>query len=115
MSTGFTTVLYPERLATAMERKTARIGVLGLGYVGLPLAVEFGNAGFPALGLDVEEGWVRSTNAGESQLRDVADSELRRIVSQYRFHATTGFSAIVELHTVNICVPTPLRKPKTRT
>jgi UDP-N-acetyl-D-glucosamine dehydrogenase len=102
--------------AGALERKitsrTARVGIVGLGYVGLPLAVEFAKAGFAVTGIDVQESKVMKLNAGESYVQDVSNEALRPLVESQKFHATTDFSAVADLDTINIAVPTPLRKTK---
>jgi UDP-N-acetyl-D-glucosamine dehydrogenase len=102
--------------ADALERKitsrTARVGIVGLGYVGLPLAVEFAKAGFSVTGIDVQEEKVAKLKAGESYVQDVPNETLRPLVESRKFHATTDFSVVADLDTINIAVPTPLRKTK---
>jgi UDP-N-acetyl-D-glucosamine dehydrogenase len=92
--------------------KTARVGVLGLGYVGLPLAVEFARAGFEVVGIDVQASKVDQFNAGSSYVKDVPDSVFGPLVKSGKLKATTDFSVIRDLDTIDICVPTPLRKTK---
>jgi len=103
-------------LASVLEEKiksrTARVGIIGLGYVGLPLAVEFAKAGFAVTGIDVQESKVAKLNRGESYVQDVPTSTLRAMVDSKKFSATTDFSAVRDLDTINIAVPTPLRKTK---
>ncbi len=99
-------------LKDKIESKTARVGIVGLGYVGLPLAVEFANAGFLVTGIDVLEAKVDGLNRGESHVQDVPNSEVARLIAEKRFSATTDFAVVRELDTINICVPTPLRKTK---
>jgi len=99
-------------LKSKIEGKTARVGVVGLGYVGLPLAIEFAKAGFSVTGIDVQESKVAGLNRGESHVQDVPSSEVGRFLDAKRFKATTDFSVVRELDTINICVPTPLRKTK---
>jgi UDP-N-acetyl-D-glucosamine dehydrogenase len=101
-----------ETLEQKIKTRTARVGIIGLGYVGLPLAVEFARAGFSVTGIDVQESKVASLNAGESYVQDVADEALRPLVDSQKFRATTDFSAVAQLDTINIAVPTPLRKTK---
>ena len=101
-----------EVLKEKIETKTARVGIVGLGYVGLPLATEFAKAGFTVTGIDVLEPKVAGLNRGESHVQDVPSSEVSRLVEEKRFSATTDFSVVRELDTINICVPTPLRKTK---
>ena len=95
-----------------LKNRTARIGVVGLGYVGLPLAVEFAHAGFHVTGLDIDERKVSKLNAGESYIQDIPTSVLQPLVNSGRLDATTDFSKLRELDTINICVPTPLSKAK---
>ncbi len=99
-------------LADKIRSKTARVGVVGLGYVGLPLAVEFGEAGFDVTGIDLSEGKAARVNAGDSYIGDVPSSALEPLARSGKLRATTDFSVIRDLDTINICVPTPLRKTK---
>jgi len=99
-------------LEEKIRSKTARVGVIGLGYVGLPLAVEFAKAGFSVTGIDIQESKVARLNGGESYVQDVSNHALGPLVDSGRFRATTDFSAVAELDTINIAVPTPLRKTK---
>ena len=101
-----------EQLKKKIEDKSARVGVLGLGYVGLPLAVEFAKAGFRVTGIDVSAEKVSQLNAGVSYILDIHTEELKPLVDSGHLRATTDFSEIADLDTVNICVPTPLRKTK---
>jgi len=89
-----------------------KVGVVGLGYVGLPLAVEFTNNGFSVTGIDVLQEKVDLINNGKNYIKDVNDEELAKAVEQGLLRATTDFSVISELDAVSICVPTPLRKTK---
>ena len=99
-------------LSTKIQNKTAVSGIVGLGYVGLPLAVEFARAGLPVLGFDISPGKVESLNRGESYIQDVPSSILGAHVASGKLSATMDFSRIAETDTINICVPTPLRKTK---
>ena len=101
-----------EILAEKIRSRRARVGIVGLGYVGLPLAVEFAKAGFTVTGIDVSEEKVRRVNAGDSYIGDIPSSVLAPLVSSGKLSATTDFAAVLELDTINICVPTPLRKTK---
>jgi len=99
-------------LEEKIRARTARVGIVGLGYVGLPLAVEFAKAGYTVTGIDVSEDKTRSVNAGESYIGDISSATLAGLVGSGKLRATTDFSAVLELDTINICVPTPLRKTK---
>jgi len=99
-------------LTDKIRSRTAKVGIVGLGYVGLPLAIEFADAGFSVTGIDVQHSKVDELNAGCSYIQDVSGSVVQRHVDSGRLGATTDFSVIAELDTVNIAVPTPLRKTK---
>ena len=101
-----------EELRRKIETRTAHAGVVGLGYVGLPLAVELAHAGFTVTGIDVLQGKVDSINRGESYVQDVPTEVLKPLVEAGKIRATTEFAAVAKLDTINICVPTPLRKTK---
>lgn len=96
-----------ELLSRIAERKIT-VGVVGLGYVGLPLAVEKAKAGFRTIGFDVQEEKVKQVNAGHNYIGDVVDAELAQLVSSGMLSATSDFSFIKEVDFVAICVPTPL-------
>ena len=99
-------------LRERLDSRTARVGVVGLGYVGLPLAVEFARAGFETTGIDLDARKIEAITQGTSYIPDVATEEVARLVAAGKLRATTDFSVIAELDTANICVPTPLRKTK---
>jgi len=99
-------------LEEKIRSRQAKVGIVGLGYVGLPLAVEFARAGFHVTGIDLSDLKVGQLNAGDSYVGDVTSSVLAPLVKSGKLKATTDFSAIRDLDTVNICVPTPLRKTK---
>ncbi|MEN6483202.1 MAG: nucleotide sugar dehydrogenase [Anaerolineaceae bacterium] len=101
---------YKELLERKFENKTARIAVLGLGYVGLPLAVVFAEAGFNVLGIDPIESKVDSVCRGESYIQDVTTEQVAKLVKAGRLNATSDFSKLKNIDAVSICVPTPLRK-----
>jgi UDP-N-acetyl-D-glucosamine dehydrogenase len=101
-----------QMLQSKIKDKSAKVGVVGLGYVGLPLAVEFAKAGFFVTGIDVLDDKVDSINRGESYVQDIPTHVLRPLVESGRLAATTDFSAVGYLDTINIAVPTPLRKTK---
>lgn len=96
-----------ELLSRIAERKIT-VGVVGLGYVGLPLAVEKAKAGFKTIGFDVQEEKVKLVNAGHNYIGDVVDAELAQLVQSGTLSATSDFSFIKEVDFVAICVPTPL-------
>ena len=92
--------------------RSAKVGVLGLGYVGLPLAVEFAKAGFRVFGIDVDADRVSRILAGDSYIQDVPSRELAPLVRDERFLPTTDFSVLRRAAAVSICVPTPLSKTR---
>lgn len=95
-----------------IETRQARVGVAGLGYVGLPLAVEFARAGFTVTGIDIDRRKVESLGRGASYVKDIPAAALGPLVRSGQFRATIDFSAVAELDTINVAVPTPLRKTK---
>jgi UDP-N-acetyl-D-glucosamine dehydrogenase len=97
-------------LIEKLKNKTAEIAVLGLGYVGLPLAVVFGEAGFKVTGIDPDAAKVESLNNGRSYIPDVKTEAVTNLINSGVFRATTDFSALKNIDAVSICVPTPLRK-----
>jgi UDP-N-acetyl-D-glucosamine dehydrogenase len=101
-----------EQIARKIRDRSARVGVVGLGYVGLPLAVEFAKAGFAVTGIDLLQAKVDQVNRAESYIRDVSDGDLQEVRKNKRLTAVSDFRAVAELDTINICVPTPLRKTK---
>jgi UDP-N-acetyl-D-glucosamine dehydrogenase len=101
-----------EMLRGKLAARSARVGVVGLGYVGLPLAVELARAGFVTTGIDLDRRKVDAVTQGTSYIPDVPTAEVARLVADGRLRATTDFSVVAELDTINICVPTPLRKTK---
>jgi UDP-N-acetyl-D-glucosamine dehydrogenase len=101
-----------EELQNKLKSKQAKVGIVGLGYVGLPLAVEYAKAGFDVTGIDLSQSKIDQIGAGKSYIADIADDVLAPLVKTGKLRATTDFSVIAGLDTVNICVPTPLRKTK---
>ena len=99
-----------EQLIQKLQGKTAKIGVLGMGYVGLPLAVVFAEAGFDVLGIDPDQRKVAAFNEGRSYIQDVPTETVVQLHRANRLHMTADFSALADLDAVSICVPTPLRK-----
>jgi len=101
-----------QQLLDRVQTRTARIGVIGLGYVGLPLAVEFARQGFHVAGFDVDEGKTSRINAGKSYIPDVSQKDLADVVASGRLRATTRMAELADMDVIDICVPTPLRKTK---
>jgi UDP-N-acetyl-D-glucosamine dehydrogenase len=99
-------------LKDKIRDRKARIGVIGLGYVGLPLAVEFAMKGFDVTGLDVDESKVREINAGRSYILDVKTEDVKACVDAGRLRASSDMSHLKDMDAIDICVPTPLRKTK---
>jgi UDP-N-acetyl-D-glucosamine dehydrogenase len=99
-------------LESRIESREAEIAVVGLGYVGLPLALAFTRKGFRVTGVDVDSERVEALNAGRSPVGDVPDAELRGAVEAGRFTATTSFAEISRADCIHVCVPTPLTKTK---
>ncbi|OGL44257.1 MAG: UDP-N-acetyl-D-glucosamine dehydrogenase, partial [Candidatus Schekmanbacteria bacterium RBG_16_38_10] len=93
-------------------KRKAKLGVIGLGYVGLPLCLEMANAGFDVTGIDIDEEKVKKINKGISYIIDVKNKSLSQIVKKRKLIATADFEILKELDAVSICVPTPLRKTK---
>ena len=99
-----------ETLINKMNNKTARIAILGLGYVGLPLAVVFAEAGFTVMGIDPDERKADSVKKGVSYIPDISTERLAALIKSGRLSASTDFSVLKEMDAASICVPTPLRK-----
>ncbi|MBS7007121.1 nucleotide sugar dehydrogenase [Anaerostipes sp.] len=99
-----------ELLLDKIRNKSMRVGVVGLGYVGLPLAVEKAKAGFQTIGFDVQKEKVKKVNKGENYIGDVVDADLKKLVNEGKLKATNDFSFIQNVDFVAICVPTPLDK-----
>jgi UDP-N-acetyl-D-glucosamine dehydrogenase len=99
-------------LLERLQSRQATVGVVGLGYVGLPLAVEFAHGGLTAVGIDLDARKVAAIERGQSYIPDVPSADIATLVVAGRLHATTDFRVVRNLDTVNICVPTPLRKTK---
>ena len=101
-----------QELIRKAERREALFGVVGLGYVGLPLAVELAKAGYRVLGFDISQRVVDGLNAGRSHVKDITDEQLREAAAAGRFEATTDMARLAEPDAISICVPTPLSKFK---
>ncbi len=99
-------------LLDRIRSKQAHIGVIGLGYVGLPLAVEFALAGFHVTGFDVDASKIDAINRGHSYIPDVSQQEMEKVVKSGHLRATTDSAELAKMDVADICVPTPLRKTK---
>lgn len=97
-----------EKIAT----KTLRVAVIGLGYVGLPLAITFAEAGFHVTGIDVDQQKIDRVNSGESYIPDISSSTLEKLIEAKRLNFTCDFEALDDIDAVSICVPTPLGKTR---
>jgi UDP-N-acetyl-D-glucosamine dehydrogenase len=101
-----------QQLLERIRARKASIGVIGLGYVGLPLAVEFARQGFSVSGFDVDESKTSQINAGKSYIPDVSEKDLAEVVKAGRLRGTTKMAELANMDVIDICVPTPLRKTK---
>jgi UDP-N-acetyl-D-glucosamine dehydrogenase len=101
---------HKDRLIEKLYKKTAKIGILGQGYVGLPLATVFAEAGFEVIGIDPDPEKVEMINRGESYIGDVPTELVRSLVKDGKLSASTDFAMLKDVDLVSICVPTPLRK-----
>jgi len=99
-----------EKLLKKIEEKSITVGVVGLGYVGLPLAVEKAKAGFRTIGFDVQAEKVKLVNEGHNYIGDVVDNDLKKLVEDGMLSATSDFSFVKDVNFIAICVPTPLDK-----
>lgn len=104
--------MYKQQLLERIHSRTAVIGVIGLGYVGLPLAVAFGQAGFKVIGLDLDQRKIDQLNDGKSYITDISSAEVAELVQRGKLVATSDYEALRQADAVSICVPTPLRKTK---
>ncbi len=99
-----------EKLIAQLKDKSAVVAVIGLGYVGLPLVVVFGNAGYKVIGIDTDKRKVDQLNHGISYIQDVPTSDVKRLHDAGLLSATTDFTVLKDVQAVSICVPTPLKK-----
>lgn len=104
--------MFKEEIIALIEAKRAHIGVVGLGYVGLPLLAEFGRKGFQATGFEVDAEKAAQINSGSSYISDINSEVVKELVESKRLRATIDFDQLKECDAVIICVPTPLRKTK---
>ena len=93
-------------------KKSAQIGIIGLGYVGLPLAIEFGKAGLTVIGVDKNPSKVKELNQGKSNLLDITKKNLKRLIKSDRLNVTGSFASLKKADVICICVPTPLKEGK---
>jgi len=100
------------KLEKSIKDRSALVAIIGMGYVGLPLAVEFGRVGFKVAGIDISEKKVKTINAGKSDVDDIKDFEVKELVDLKRLSCTSDFSVLKNASVVIICVPTPLNKTK---
>ena len=99
-------------LTEKIDNRSAKVGVIGLGYVGLPLAMEFVNAGYKVSGIDIDQNKINSLNDGKNYINDVNDEKLNKAVKNGFLKGTSDFSIVKKLDAISICVPTPLNKEK---
>ncbi|OVE75982.1 UDP-N-acetyl-D-glucosamine dehydrogenase [bacterium E08(2017)] len=99
-----------DTLLKKVKDREATIGIIGLGYVGLPLLIEFGKEGFPVLGIDIDDKKAKSLKEGKSYIKHIDSKEIAEIFSSDKADATTNFSRVAECDALLICVPTPLTK-----
>jgi UDP-N-acetyl-D-glucosamine dehydrogenase len=104
--------MYKQQLLQRLTDRTAQIGIVGLGYVGLPLAVAFAEVGFSVTGLDVSAEKVAQLNSGKSYIPDIPTEQLAPLAKAGKLRATTSYDDMRTIDAVSICVPTPLRKTK---
>ncbi len=99
-------------LMEKIHRRDATVGIIGLGYVGLPLAIQFVRSGFTVTGFDLDETKVKSLSEGRSYIKHISDEHLKALTESGSFHATVNFSELAESDCIIICVPTPLTKQR---
>ena len=98
------------QLLKKIENKTAVIGIIGLGYVGLPLALEYAIKGFKTIGFDIDERKIPILNAGKSYIKHIKADKIKKTVGNKKFFATADFTRLPEVDAIIICVPTPLNE-----
>lgn len=104
--------MHKQQLLERIHSRSAVIGIIGLGYVGLPLAAAFAQAGFKVIGIDLDQRKVDLLNSGQSYITDVPSAQIAEIVERGTFVASTSYDSLRQADAVSICVPTPLRKTK---
>ena len=97
-------------LLDRIKKRQAQVGIIGLGYVGLPLVLEFIRAGFPVTGFDIDTKKIKALEAGISYIKHIPAGKVREALSTGRFSSTTNFSGLKEMDCIIICVPTPLNR-----
>ena len=97
-------------LLNAIENRTAKIGIIGMGYVGLPLAVEFAEAGFQVTAVDVDTAKIETLNRGESYIEDVTSEQVKHLLDNGKLIGTTDYADLQDIDAISICVPTPLSR-----
>src|SRR5689334_7296284 len=100
---------YAERLSVALRSRTAKVAVIGLGYVGLPMAIAFARVGFCVVGIDVDQDRCASLAGGHSYVEDLSDAELQTALENGTLQVSNEFTALSKSDVILICVPTPLR------
>jgi UDP-N-acetyl-D-glucosamine dehydrogenase len=105
---GFCSTTMKEIHATTIENRKEKVAIIGLGFVGLPLAILFIQKGFSVIGLDLDERKIKSIQTGTSYIQDISDDEIARAVSEGKLLATTDYSVLSSADTIIVCVPTPL-------
>ncbi len=103
-----------QQLLTRLKERSARVAILGLGYVGLPLAAIMAEAGFTVIGIDPDRRKVDTVCGGHSHIQDVPAEQVARLVAAGKLSATTDFTALKDVDAVSVCVPTPVRLVGTR-
>lgn len=101
-----------DSLREKITSRSLRVAIIGLGYVGLPLATTFAEAGFHVVGIDVDEQRVAQANRGESYISDIDDGTLQKLIDAGRLSFTTDYTVLADCDAISICVPTPLRKTR---
>ena len=99
-------------LLRKIEKRSAHIGIIGLGYVGLPLVLRYCEEGFRVKGFDVDRGKVKKLNSGRSYIKHILSKNIKQARNQKLFEATTDYSKLKQADCIIICVPTPLKKNK---
>jgi len=100
------------KLNEKIKNKSAKVGVIGLGYVGLPLAIEFAKSGFDVIGIDIDVSKINLINDGKNYIKDIDNNTFKEVIESKKFCATSDYSTVIELDSISICVPTPLNKQK---